>query len=882
MSRATRVIDDRRRRVVRGGKCRKRFQLEPLEDRQMLAVIIVDTLTDELDGSIADADVSLRDAIALSGTGDMITFDAALDGGTILLTLGELTFTQPLTIDASALATSLTIDASGNDPTPDANNGDGSRVFNASRLTISGLTLTGADADGGGGAILAHNVTVRDSTIVGNVATAGGGGISAHGDQFFSGSVTVIRSTISGNSTSWRGGGIGVDYKATITVSDSTISDNSARRGGGGVFAYKGNVSVAASTISGNSAGEAGGIFYEGNGGGVYVADGFVTITSSTISGNSAGGEEGGVSYGIGGGIFANDGNVISRDSTISGNTAGTNGGGISASNVTITASVVSANIARRNGGGIVTGAGSADSARLVTINSSAISGNRAAKGGGIWSGAYVDAMVNHSTISGNAATGAGGGIFAVETVTVTESTISENEAGHNGGGISTQYDVLVTSSTISGNTAGGAGGGVYAESGIVDVASSTISGNSAGGEGGGVYTESGDVTITSSTISGNSAERVGGVYSDGRTVTIENSIIAGNSDNGVASDILNFRRFMMITNTLIGDNTSTGLRESQRPDALGNVIGDPNGGGIVDPLLGPLGDHGGPTQTHTLLPGSPAIDAGDPNHVGAPDHDQRGSPFVRISGNRIDMGAYELQPLPADFDMDGDVDCVDVDRLVRSIVEGTDLSELDLTGDGIVDRADLDAWLPLAGTANLLSGEPFLEGDANLDGKVDVNDLNILGLNWLQDVNGWCNGDVSADGLVDANDLNALALNWLKDVSGATSAAAASNRLPRAPLASHEDAAIAAAFRDSIAFATGSGVRHGRITHEQPLEVEMMSKGEAEEAGKVVFSDRYEHRRLRYYVASSKGHWQPPAHDPWEYTEIDVDRIVDFVLGRW
>ena len=91
MLRAVRVIDDRRRRVIRDGKHRKRFQMEPLEDRRMLAVIIVDTLTDELDGSIVDADVSLRDAIALSGTGDMITFDATLDGGTILLTLGELT-----------------------------------------------------------------------------------------------------------------------------------------------------------------------------------------------------------------------------------------------------------------------------------------------------------------------------------------------------------------------------------------------------------------------------------------------------------------------------------------------------------------------------------------------------------------------------------------------------------------------------------------------------------------------------------------------------------------------------------------------------------------------------------------------------------------------
>jgi len=131
------------------------------------------------------------------------------------------------------------------------------------------------------------------------------------------------------------------------------------------------------------------------------------------------------------------------------------------------------------------------------------------------------------------------------------------------------------------------------------------------------------------------------------------------------------------------------------------------------------------------------------------------------------------LQPLPADFDGDGNVDCIDVVRLVTSIVERSNLPELDLTGDDIVDQADLDRWLSLAGIENLLSREPYLGGDANLDGKVDANDLNILGLNWLQNVNGWCSGDVSADGLVDANDLNALALNWLKDVARAASAAA-------------------------------------------------------------------------------------------------------------
>lgn len=61
-----------------------------------------------------------------------------------------------------------------------------------------------------------------------------------------------------------------------------------------------------------------------------------------------------------------------------------------------------------------------------------------------------------------------------------------------------------------------------------------------------------------------------------------------------------------------------------------------------TDPLLGPLQDNGGPTQTLALLPGSPAVDAGDNTDV--PDFDQRGPDFLRIVGGTIDIGAFEAQ----------------------------------------------------------------------------------------------------------------------------------------------------------------------------------------------------------------------------------------------
>src|SRR5437763_12392378 len=72
-----------------------------------------------------------------------------------------------------------------------------------------------------------------------------------------------------------------------------------------------------------------------------------------------------------------------------------------------------------------------------------------------------------------------------------------------------------------------------------------------------------------------------------------------------------------------------------------------------TDPMLGPLQDNGGPTFTHTLLSGSPAIDSGDPNfdpYAFSPPllYDQRGDGFARVVNDHIDIGAFEVQPAPA------------------------------------------------------------------------------------------------------------------------------------------------------------------------------------------------------------------------------------------
>ena len=89
---------------------------------------------------------------------------------------------------------------------------------------------------------------------------------------------------------------------------------------------------------------------------------------------------------------------------------------------------------------------------------------------------------------------------------------------------------------------------------------------------------------------------------------------------------------------------------------SLGYNLSSDDGGGYlnglgdqinIDPFLGPLQDNGGPTFTHALLPGSLAINAGDPNFVPPPDYDQRGPDYDRVSNGRLDIGSFEVQTAP-------------------------------------------------------------------------------------------------------------------------------------------------------------------------------------------------------------------------------------------
>ena len=240
------------------------------------------------------------------------------------------------------------IDASGNDPTPLFNNGDGSRVINISDgnaalipVWIAGLTLTGGDVSGNGGAINSiENLTLIDCMLIGNSSGSNGGAIFSDGDVaidrtrirsnrssrgggiYILGFLDVSDSTISGNHSDFVGGAIiggtnqiGNSRASTVILRDTTISDNVTGSEAGGVFIF-GSLTVSNCTISGNTT--------KIRGGGVQIGPGsYGTITNSTISGNSTTDD-----LSDGGGVY-NHGRMLITSSTITGNATPRNGGGI-------------------------------------------------------------------------------------------------------------------------------------------------------------------------------------------------------------------------------------------------------------------------------------------------------------------------------------------------------------------------------------------------------------------------------------------------------------------------------------------------------------------------------------------------------------------------
>jgi CSLREA domain-containing protein len=370
--------------------------------------ITVTTTTDE---QTTNGTCSLREAIEAANTNtvvDACVAGSATENDVINFALpGTAPWTVNLTAELPPLASNIEIDGPGADQLTVRRADtavDNFRIFTVSGdttvVTISGMTISNGNAVGDpgvsdfGGGILNQDdgtLTVTDSTISDNTADGDGGGIDNDGE----GNLTVTGSTISGNTAGRDGGGIQTDTTpGTVTVSDSTISGNTADGDGGGIANNDdGTLTITDSTISGNTAGSGS---FGGEGGGIFSNhDSFLTVTGSTISGNTASSSPFG--GGAGGGIYytaSGDVSLTVTDSTISGNTAEASS---------------AAGASGGEGGGIFS---DTDLDTTTTIRNSTISGNTAdgdgAIGGGV-SNSFGLTVIEFSTITNNTASDGGG-----------------------------------------------------------------------------------------------------------------------------------------------------------------------------------------------------------------------------------------------------------------------------------------------------------------------------------------------------------------------------------------------------------------------------------------------------------------------------------------
>ncbi len=285
------------------------------------------------------------------------------------------------------------------------------------------------------------------------------------------------------------------------------------------------------------------------------------------------------------------------------------------------------------NGGAVV-----AAPAHLNIRNSQFLDNSTNGRGGAIRAGGT--ASISDTEFSSNSAGSDGGALNLSGTATLTRLWIEDNDAGSDGGGIANSGALTVIDSTIANNTAR-QGGGIAQSSGTLTVTGSTINGNFASGFGGGIemFTRN-PVTIANTTISGNTGrEHGGGIYVNIGPLTMNNVTITDNQagpgnhrTHGRGGGIFIQRTDYLhsMANSILAGNVAT----NSGPDCAEwfvtssgyNLVGDacagflPTVGDLVgeaanpiDPVLGPLANNGGPTATHALLGGSPAIENGNP-----------------------------------------------------------------------------------------------------------------------------------------------------------------------------------------------------------------------------------------------------------------------------
>jgi CSLREA domain-containing protein len=582
---------------------------------------------------------------------------------------------QPVTIVASLFVSNTAV----TNTSPLSGFGGGVYVNGVMTLTNSLLTGNHAGDIGGGLSNLIYSrLFVRDSAFTSNTSGFAGGGLTNQG------TLDMADSSVTLNHADFDGGGLASGN--TLTLTRVLVAENSADVYGGGLFVggFAPSNAIQNSAIMSNTAPDGAGIYNIGN----------LTLTTVSLISNTA-------ATGSGGGIYSNGGLVVTNSAFIGNWSSGTGGGLAAYAPAQILSSTFSLNQSFEGGG--------LSSATGIDMPGSTVIGsyfdhNIGQQGGGLHTSGNI--TITHSNFNNNVATICGGGIEVWPITIITASTFISNTAPKGGGicatGQTWLYDSFVTSNTatshgggieveqllhmertsVSGNVAGSDGGGIYSPDGALWLADSVVAGNSAtsaspaAGNGGGIYVTQFMIALDS-TLSGNTATgNGGGLYSGGytsfvRTNILNNLTIADNvadqdnngSGNGGGVYVV-LTSTLKMTNTLIAGNQDLG---GQAPDCFGTVTS--SGYNLIESTLGctisgtatgnitgqsaqlgPLADNGGPTLTHALLSGSPALDTGSPVTPGSGGSaceaaDQRG--IARPQGFACDIGAYELVITP-------------------------------------------------------------------------------------------------------------------------------------------------------------------------------------------------------------------------------------------